>query len=286
MLTSPVYELAVNAAKYNTLLEKSLNEQLSKEELFRYNVLSSYCKTAFDFAKKNKLHLSAYHFDKGDLLLKESKNTLFFKWAALYALPKKAYFLYKGGELASAEIMTQYVINLCGLLRDHGHEYVIFAELQQYQNLARIYFFSKRIEKAIDLCNQCLQLLYSGSSSLTESNYLSDESDPVKDELCIAFNYQLIVETLYTFLKVSKGDKKLISRWVGIFLTSDLINMWDEKRTDPEYSEILTCMGIFQLLPKRKWDHFKNDLSQYMNVNILPNQRLQIVLTEYISLFS
>ena len=283
MITSSGYAQAINASAFNNLLQHSLNKQLNKQELFLYNALSSYFTTAFNAAKKNKLQVAVYHFNQGSLLLKGAETSAYYQWSALFALPKKAYFLYKSGNITAAERMTRDIINLCGILRESGHEYVIFAQLQQCQNLARLYFFSGRVDTAIELCNQCLQLLYCGTSGLTTSPYLSGDMDPVKDELAIAFYYQLFVETLYTFLKIAKGKKHLIAHWIGLFLTPHLTGMMENKKSNTAYQQMLEIMQVLKLLLKSDWNDFTDKLAAYLLLTPISNERMKTVLLGYIS---
>lgn len=283
MITSTGYAPAINASAFNVLIQNSLNNQLDKQELFLYNALSSYFTTAFNAAKKNKLQVAFYHLDQGNLLLNGVESSAYYKWSALFALPKKAYCLYKSGDITAAEMMTQDIITLCGVLRESGYEYVIFAQLQQYQNLARLYFFSGRIDQAIELCNQCLQLLYCGSSGLTTSKYLSGDTDPLKDELAIAFFYQLFVETLYIFLRIAKGKKEMIAQWVELFLTPHLMSMMENKKSNTEYQQMLEIMHVLQLLSKSNWNDFTDKLANYLSLNPISNERMKTVLLGYIN---
>jgi hypothetical protein len=285
MSTTITYEPAINAAKYNLMLENSLNGQLGKEEYLNYTLLSFYYRTAFDFAKNNMLNVSNYYFDQGDLLLKHISSETLYIWLSLYSLPKKAYLLYKKRKINQAELMTLKVIDVCQYLRSKGDNYLIFAELQQYQNLSRIYFFSGKVEQAIQLNLQCFQLLYCGSSELTTSHYLTVDDD-VKNELSTALTYQLFIDSLSTLKKVAKDDKYLISAWLKLLLTDALIGQMEEKELSPEFTQLLTGLKLLKLIPLEEWAGFTNGLSEYLDDNVLMNVQIREILLSYLTLFS
>lgn len=285
MSTTIAYEPAINAAKYNLMLEKSLNVQLNKEEYLNYTLLSSYYRAAFDFAKSNMLNISNYYFNKGDSLLEHVNSEALHLWLTFYSLPKKAYLMYKKGVIDQAETMTLQVIDVCQYLRSNGDNYLVFAELQQYQNLSRIYFFTGKSEKAIQLNLQCLQLLYCGSSELTTSRYLMID-DNVKNELSTALTYQLFIDSLSTLKKVAKNDKHLISMLLNSFLTAALITQMEGKDLGNDFTQLLTGIKFLKLIPEGDLEGFATGLAGYLDNGLLLNDQMQEILKSYLILFS
>jgi hypothetical protein len=176
-----------------------LSRVADKEEMVRYDYYESVFQQALNLAKKKQMEDSVALFLEGEQKLAEERvngslNALM--WDCWY--PKKAYLYYKQKRMSLARMLTyRSIITNERLKRTGGFNFLVFIQIQQYHNIARIFFAESKLAYGIRLSYRLIWFLLTQQS--VGVKYLDKIDHPVSDEssqLRCAMTYQVMFEML------------------------------------------------------------------------------------------
>ncbi len=190
------------------------------EELSGYNYYESVFQNALNLAKSKQLEESIRVFEEGEKRLANEK-----KGSDLNAVlsdclyPKKAYLYYKLKRMSLARLLTyKSIITNQGLKISRGFSFLVFIQIQQYHNLARIFFAESKPKDGIQLSYRLIWFLLTKESAGVK--YLDKIEHPVQEEesqLRCAMTYQVLFELLRVLAKM-KNDVALYVKSLIVFL--------------------------------------------------------------------
>ncbi|KAA2243511.1 hypothetical protein F0L74_13545 [Chitinophaga agrisoli] len=200
--------LSETSANMEAYFHGLLVQPLATADKHTLHLLSGYFYKGLMQTKAGRVGLANYYFETGERYARElSPDTYLWLVVQDEYLPKKAYYLHKTGQMAAAEIMVRQAMDTMKALEQQGFEHLLFGRVQQYHNLARLYFTYGQTKDAIILAADLVAFLLSGrSDKLTDLNvplYKHPEKYALLNYLFIC---QVLFETLGIILKFSKGD--------------------------------------------------------------------------------
>lgn len=178
------------------------------DELSRYDYYESVFQHALNLAKKKDLEESARTFEEGERQLGSEKigsdmNAIFRD--VLY--PKKAYLYYKLKRMSLARLLTyKSIITNEGLKRSGGYGFLVFIQIQQYHNIARICFAESKLKDGMRLSYRLIWFLLTKEPAGVK--YLDKIALPVQDEesqLRCAMTYQVLFELLGVLARIKEN---------------------------------------------------------------------------------
>ncbi|WP_312330123.1 hypothetical protein [Sphingobacterium sp.] len=182
-----------------------LNRFDSNELLFDFYLVSSYYDKSLHFAKKENYNEACRNIDIGDQLINEiTYASDIIELMEVYCFPKKAYYLYRKGDLIQAKLLTEQVVQYTERLVRRGEVDFLFVLVQQKINLASLYRSPKQLEKRIAASFECIVVLAEASViAEASSRQVKDLFKSVDDHL-----NQVLNKTLSYFIqcRVTKAE--------------------------------------------------------------------------------
>ncbi|SHM72003.1 hypothetical protein [Chitinophaga sp. CF418] len=219
----------MNTATYNIASEDFFSNIYSREilakvargeELSRYDYYESVFQNALNLAKSKKVEESVRIFEDGEKRLENEEkgsdlNAVLFD--CLY--PKKAYLYYKLKRMSLARLLTyRSIITNERLKMSRRFSFLVFIQIQQYHNLARIFFAESKLKDGIRLSYRLIWFLLTKESAGVK--YLDKIEHPVQEEesqLRCAMTYQVLFELLGVLARM-KNDVALYVKSLIVFL--------------------------------------------------------------------
>lgn len=217
----------MNAANYNIISEDFFSGIYSREilakvacadELVKYDYYESVFQNALHLAKNKQIEESIRAFEDGEKRLgneKQESDLMAVMSDTLY--PKKAYLYYKLKRMSLARLLTyKSIITNEGLKISGGYNFLVFIQIQQYHNIARIFFAESKLKEGIRLSYRLIWFLLTKESAGVK--YLDKIEHPVEEEeslLRCAMTYQVLFELLSVLAKIKNG--------VGLYLKSLIV---------------------------------------------------------------
>lgn len=217
----------MNAANYNIISEDFFSGIYSREilakvacgdELLKYDYYESVFQNALHLAKNKKIEESVRAFEDGEKRLgneKQGPDLMAIMSDTLY--PKKAYLYYKLKRMSLARLLTyKSIITNEGLKISGGYNFLVFIQIQQYHNIARIFFAESKLKEGIRLSYRLIWFLLTKESAGVK--YLDKMEHPVEEEeslLRCAMTYQVLFELLGVLARIKNG--------VGLYLKSLIV---------------------------------------------------------------
>lgn len=219
----------MNTATFNIASEDFFSNIYSREilakvacgeELSRYNYYESVFQNALNLAKSKQLEESISVFEAGEKrLANEKKGSDLNDVLSDCLYPKKAYLYYKLKRMSLARLLTyKSIITNQGLKISRGFSFLVFIQIQQYHNLARIFFAESKPKDGIQLSYRLIWFLLTKESAGVK--YLDKIAHPVQEEesqLRCAMTYQVLFELLRVLAKM-KNDVALYVKSLIVFL--------------------------------------------------------------------
>lgn len=190
------------------------------EEVSKYDYYESAFQNALNLAKSRKIEESICAFEEGEKrLVNERKgsdlNAVLFD--CLY--PKKAYLYYKLNRMSLARLLTyKSIITNEGLKISRGFNFLVFIQIQQYHNLARIFFAESKLTDGIRLSYRLIWFLLTKEPAGVK--YLDKIEHPIQEEesqLRCAMTYQVLFELLRVLARM-KNNVALYLKSLIVFL--------------------------------------------------------------------
>ncbi|MCF6402939.1 hypothetical protein L3C95_08650 [Chitinophaga filiformis] len=261
----------MNTAMYNIASEDFFSNIYSREvlakvargeEFGKYDYYETVFQNALNLAKNKKLEESIRVFEEGEKKLgNENKgsdlNAVLFD--SLY--PKKAYLYYKLKRMSLARLLTYRSIIANERLKiSRGFNFLVFIQIQQYHNIARIFFAESKPKDGIRLSYRLIWFLLTRESAGVK--YLDKIAHPVPEEesqLRCAMTYQVLFELLRVLAKM-KNDVALYLKSLIIFLKELIPRFNDCNEREHTLKNFLTVFTGIDLQDRSRYitaaDHF------------------------------
>lgn len=274
-------DVDINRPIYDFIIKQRIANDLRREHLFDYIVISSYFDKVILYSKNRFYTIAKYYLDLGDALLNQVVDEPLISWINLYCFPKKAYYYFKVENFKIAKCLTLETINICNEKYKNGQDVIFFATIQQRFNLARTIIFSDSPKNGIIICSQCLVDLLSIKYTVDTSERM--ESNEF-DELVIRTLYQITIRSLEILLNLNVSSDHTLCRGVKLLLKNVLSNSQFEIRTkDSRYVELKTFIKLFGTLVEGDFSLFKNEAC--FALSSIGDETLKRTLVNYLKRF-
>jgi hypothetical protein len=190
------------------------------DELLKYDYYESVFQNALNLAKGKKIAESVRVFEDGEKKLVNEKKGSDLNAVLLDTLyPKKAYLYYKLKRMSLARLLTyRSILTNEGLKISGGYDFLVFIQIQQYHNIARIFFAESKPKDGIRLSYRLIWFLLTKEPAGVK--YLDKIAHPVQEEeseLRCAMTYQVLFELLGVLARM-KNDVALYLKSLIVFL--------------------------------------------------------------------
>jgi len=216
--------------------------RFSTEQIEKFKLIEENYDEAFLLSQKKELR-QAYNFNlKGDLALRDTDDELW-SWAIAICWPRSSYFYFKINDFNESinrvKILLQCIQELIGEERDYS---LIYLTIQQYHNLARVYFKMLDIEQGIKYAALAINLLNNRSSSVSHEYNLDNDCIELSKSFEISFFIQIVAETLFVLYKMKNHDEKICN--LRFFIESFFIpDRLSDISSDLKLNQLLTIIS-------------------------------------------
>jgi hypothetical protein len=231
---------------YSVLFEDRIKDSLNCQEkmiLFYYRdiILRGLKNTRI-----NRLEYAYHLLSKVDVFLSNQTNrnsTLSLIIKNIF-YPAQSYYLYKIKKYDESKKLLFKTLFINKQLKKEGWNFIVFNSVQQYHNLARIYFFKNDFSRGIDIVKHLLLYLL-GESIYGEENLqvlLSNEDSQNYLRLRHLMITQILRETLQILIK---NDLNVFNRFARILAESikPLVNNYKPVLDDD--IDLIEWIGLF-----------------------------------------
>jgi hypothetical protein len=190
------------------------------DELLKYDYYESVFQNALNLAKSKRIEESVRVFEDGEKKLVNEKKGSDLNAVLLDTLyPKKAYLYYKLKRMSLARLLTyRSILTNEGLKISGGYDFLVFIQIQQYHNIARIFFAESKLKDGIRLSYRLIWFLLTKEPAGVK--YLDKIAHPIQEEeseLRCAMTYQVLFELLGVLARM-KNDVALYLKSLIVFL--------------------------------------------------------------------
>ncbi|MGA6119787.1 hypothetical protein [Sphingobacterium anhuiense] len=216
--------------------------RFSTEQIEKFKLIEENYDEAFLLSQKKELR-QAYNFNlKGDLALRDTDDELW-SWTIAICWPRSSYFYFKINDFKESinrvKILLQCIQELIGEERDYS---LIYLTIQQYHNLARVYFKMLDIEQGIKYAALAINLLNNRSSSVSHEYNLDNDYIELSKSFEISFFIQIVAETLFVLYKMKNHDEKICN--LRFFIESFFIpDRLSDISSDLKLNQLLTIIS-------------------------------------------
>lgn len=211
-----------NMDYFTNLYMREFVDDSDSDKKTKYNFLETSSYQAFCLAKNQKFEESFKEFENIEqLVCKENKEDYFTLVLLDTIFPKKAYLYYKGGNIEMAKYLTYKSISANQKIKiKKKSQLPTFIQIQQYHNLARIYFRDEGLSKGLQL--SCKIVLFLLTQQDVGIKYLDNFLLKNKEEESVLkcnMIYQILFD-IVQILKRSKNEKakEIFSKYLNDIL--------------------------------------------------------------------
>lgn len=249
------------------------------DELSKYDHYESVFQHALNLAKSKKLEESARAFDEGEQTLENEKKGTDLSAVLMDTLyPKKAYLYYKLKRMSLARLLTyKSILTNEGLKISRGYNFLVFIQIQQYHNIARIFFAESKLKDGIQLSYRLIWFLLTKESAGVK--YLDKIEHPVQEEesqLRCAMTYQVLFELLGVLARM-KNNVALYLKSLIVFLNEIILqfNVCNERE-----HTLKNFLIVFSGIDLQDRSHYINAANHFLRTSkeMFPNTEKVIKL--------
>jgi hypothetical protein len=240
-----------------------LLQPLVTEERHTAQLLGGYFYKGLMQTKAGRVGLANYYFEKGEhyagTLARES-----YLWLVVQDdyLPKKAYYFHKTGQKDLAEDMVKEAMDTMKTLEQMGFEHLLFGRVQQYHNLARLYFTYGQTSDAIVISAELVAFLLSGYSEKLADLNVPLHKHPEKYALMnYLFIGQVLFETLGVILKFSNRDSFVFNSRAFLEPVLKAVNSYEP--ADLDEAVLKQYISLFTFFYRQEYTRFYQEASLF-----------------------
>ncbi len=274
------YDTIVNGDTFTELFHnKVLTKYLTLAEQKKYRYFEEGFFKAFSFAKDGEYGESERLFAVGERELQkvDKRSTIGTIFLDTF-YPRKAYFYYRTGEFERSVLLTKKSIIINQYLKvTLGADFLVFVQVQQYQNIARIFNKSERWGDAMLLNFDLLKLLLlkeNLKNRFLQIKWLDQETKLLGHVMA----YQILFDMLL-FLNKMTGSRRMsfLNHFVSL-----IDNLW--RRYRPESIEGIVLRDFLYTLRFINSDH-RSTYSEKVKVFLTNKENLFPYTASVLTLF-
>ncbi len=246
-----------------TFFHSLLVEPLPTADRHTLHLLSRFFYSGLMQTKAGRVRLANYYFETGERYARElPRDTHLWLVVQDEYLPKKAYYLHKTGQMAAAEVMVRQAMDTMKTLEQQGFEHLLFGRVQQYHNLARLYFTYGQTKDAIIMAANLVAFLLSGQSEDLPDLNVPLYKHPEKYALLnYLFICQVLFETLGIILRFSKGEALQTNS--QIFLGPIVAAVQHYQPKDEDEVLMKEYIHAYMFLHRGEYDRFRQEAETF-----------------------
>ena len=280
--------IVMNTAAYNIINGDFFSGIYSREilakvtcgdELLKYDYYESVFQHALNLAKSKKTEESVKVFEDGEKRLEKEKKGSDLNAVLLDTLyPKKAYLYYKLKRMSLARLLTyKSIITNEGLKRSGGYTFLVFIQIQQYHNIARIFFAESKLKEGIRL--SCRLIWFLLTKEPAGVKYLDKIAHPVEEEeseMRCAMTYQVLFELLGILARM-KNNVAIYLKSLIVFLKE--IILYFNVSNEREHT-LKNFLIVFSGIDLQDRSHYINAANHFLRTSkeMFPNTEKVIKL--------
>lgn len=246
-------------APYDFFVDFIAKEVFNHQQQQEYKTINDCCGNCFLSAKNNALSEADIYFEKSVSLFESCQNK---QWISALCMPNISYYEYKTANYELSIKHTNQIIGSLKHLQKNSYPYLFFSEVQQHQNIGRIYFSMGMVSLAIDECVYCLSSIVEHSKSFHSTNMINEVSELELYKITqYPMTIQILSETCNKLIFCHQNDLAQIQYWLGDFIQQLSGLDFTSVSPDPRFKAIHTFIKLMaEILTNDQGDFQENVL--------------------------
>ena len=229
-------------APYDFFVDFVAEEVFDHHQRQEYKTINECCGNCFIFAKKDALDEANGYFEESVYLFETCQNK---HWISALCMPNISYYEYRTSNYELAIKHTNQIICSLKYLQKNHYPYLFFSEIQQHQNIGRIYFSMDMLSLAMDECVYCLSSIVEHSKIFQSNNMIYGVPERELYNLTrYPMTIQILSETCNKLISRHQNDLAQIQYWLADFIRQILVLDFTSVSADPRYKAIDTFIGL------------------------------------------
>jgi len=222
--------------------------------------------SCFINTKKGDFENALVHLENGNIWFHQACKELQ-DFVTVFCMPFTSYYYYKCKDFKNAILKTEFIIDQIIELEHKGYAYLFFSRIQQQQNIARIFWATREIEKALAIYSECVINIYTKASNWKDSQLIQDiPLSTIAEDTQYQFFLQVFIETLNYIFKTFSKDRVLVAHYIRIFLKPiDTLQLRQIKLED-KYASFYDFVYLFQLFVDRDDKGFTDAALEFLDM--------------------